>query len=326
MAPHLSICIPTYCQIEFLRQTLNSIKVQDFDDYEVIVSDDSPDDSVARLVSSFDFSGKLRYYRNSVPLGSPENWNAAVRRAKGKYVKLLHHDDRLAHAGALRSFVRLLDEHASADFGFAATSVEDVDNGKSRVHQPTAAQLKWLSSRPEKLFFGNFIGAPSATIYRRAVGVEYDNRMKWLVDIDFYIQVLQKNKNFAYTPDVLIVTPTNANHQVTEVCKNNAEIDFSEHALLYEKIERALRWDPNTRYVWFRLFERYRVFSQEDLGQLRAKLGAGGGALEFFLSTYRREWVWRMPFRLYALLPETVKRAIRWVRDACQRVSNTTRR
>ena len=71
--PRLSICIPTYCQTEFLRATLLSVHAQEFSDYELIISDDSPGDSVAELVASFDFGGRLRYYRNPAVLGSPGN-------------------------------------------------------------------------------------------------------------------------------------------------------------------------------------------------------------------------------------------------------------
>lgn len=316
--PRLSICIPTYCQIEFLRQTLNSVNAQDFSDYEIIISDDSPDDSVAELVASFDFGGRLQYFRNNSPLGSPENWNAAIRRAKGDYIKILHHDDKLAHPGALSSFVRLLDERPGAIFGFGASLVEDVINGTQRIHQPTADQLMNLSVSPEKLFFGNFIGAPSATVYRNGICVEYDKRMKWLVDIDFYIQVLQKNKQFAYTPEVLIVTPTNAVHQVTEICKNDAAIELNEYMLLYKKNELALQSDLNTRHVWFRLFERYRVFSQKDVDRFGVKFSSGEDVFAFFLSAYRREWMRRLPYRFYARLPESIKRMIRRARQSME--------
>jgi glycosyltransferase involved in cell wall biosynthesis len=323
--PHLSICIPTYRQIEFLSQTLTSVKAQDFSDYEIIISDDSPDNSVAELVATFDFGGRLRYYRNSIPLGSPENWNAAIRRAKGKYIKLLHHDDKLAHPGALSAFVRLLDKQAGASFAFGASLVEDVTNGTKRIHQPTLDQLTKLSISPEKLFFGNFIGAPSATIYRNGIGVEYDNRLKWLVDMDFYIQVLQKNKQYAYTPEVLIITPTNAVHQVTEICKNNAAIELNEYMLLYKKVEFLLLCDPETRYVWFRLFERYQVFSQKDVDRLGVKLSSGEEVLAFFFSAYRRVWMRRLPYRVYKCLPESIKRVIRRARKAWQKVNEFIR-
>ena len=114
--PRVSICIPTYRQVDYLQETLRSVQVQDFEDYELIISDDSPDDTVQQLVASFGFDDRLRYYRNPVALGSPENWNAAVRYAQGDYIKIMHHDDRFTDPKALSAFVRLLDEQPDADF------------------------------------------------------------------------------------------------------------------------------------------------------------------------------------------------------------------
>lgn len=309
--PRLSICLPTYCQIDFLRETLRSIKAQDFNDYELIISDDSPDDTVEQLVASFDFDGRLCYHRNPVPLGSPENWNEAVRRTKGDYIKLLHHDDKLDHPGALSAFVRLLDDHPEADFAFGASRVEDIISGKSRVHRPTEEELAKLSATPEKLFCGNVIGAPSATIYRNGLGIAYDNRMKWLVDIDFYIRVLQQNNRFAYTSEVLITTPTNVPHQVTEKCKNNAAIELAEYLLLYRKVASQLQGDPDTRYTWFRLFEKYQIYRQKDLDQIGIELPLSGVLLTSFFSRYQDQWLSRLPYRVYAHLPEPLKRLIR---------------
>lgn len=245
MNPKVSICIPTYRQVDFLRQTLHSVVVQKFTDYEIIISDDSPDDSVRDLISEFNFGEKLHYYRNEKSLGSPENWNAAIGKASGEYVKILHHDDMLAHPDALSAFVGLLDNNPDANFGFSASRIEDAQSESVRESRPTDEKLLMLRTAPEKLFLGNCIGAPSATICRRDAALDYDRRMKWLVDIDFYIRILQQSKDFAYSPEVLIVTPTNAGHQVTEICNTDAETELYEYSLLYFKNAEYLANDDD---------------------------------------------------------------------------------
>lgn len=312
--PHLSICIPTYSEIEYLRKTLTSIQEQDYTDYELIISDDTPDETVARLVDSFNFGNKVKYYRNTISLGSPENWNAAVRRAKGDYIKIMHHDDRFDNPGSLSTFVRLLDDHPEVNFAFGSSRVEDIINGKSRIHRPSSDRIAEISARPEALFFGNIIGAPSATIYRRGLDIEYDTRMKWLVDIDFYIRILQQNKRFAYTSEVLIITPTNAVHQVTEICKSSAEIEIYEYLLLYHKIYTKL---PNflsskkLQNVWFGLFEKYRIYSLKEFYRLDIKLSSAENTLKLFFSAYRRASIRRAPYRVYSSLPNSLKNKIR---------------
>jgi len=314
--PRVSICIPTYRQIDYLRATLASIQDQAYKDYEVIVSDDSPDDSVERLVASFDFGGKLSYCRNAVALGSPKNWNVAIGKATGDYIKLLHHDDRFTHPDALGAFVQMLDAHPEADFAFGASLVESSVSGESRIHRATNKQLELLASQPESLFFGNIIGAPSATIYRNGLCIEYDQRMKWLVDIDFYIRVLQRNPRFINSAEALIATATEADHQVTKICQDNVEADFFEHVLLYKKVSNKLRNSVTIQRVWFRLFEKYQIYSRADMSSLGDQLELQDyECLNQIFSEYRKKWLQRLPYRLYARLPISIKSILRSLRN-----------
>lgn len=303
MIPKVSICIPTYCQIAFLRQTLNSIKEQNFTDYEIIISDDSPDNSVQNLLWEFDFGERLHYFKNEIALGSPENWNEAMRKASGLYIKVLHHDDKFTHPGALAAFVNLLDSNPNVDFGFSAARVDDVQSKSIRLNCPTERQLKMLATTPEKLFLGNCIGAPSATIFQRRAIVNYDNRMKWLVDIDQYIRILQRNKNFAYSPQALISTPTNALHQVTELCKNDAEIELYEYALLYLKNAKFFSAEQDVLNFFITRIGKY------GLRAVRANIAAFEddisikNLLEDMLRIYRKRPLLRLISFLYWRLP-----------------------
>ncbi len=309
-APRVSICIPAYCQVNFLRETLRSVKEQDFGDYELIISDDTPDATVGQLVASFDFGNKLVYNRNPVPLGSPENWNEAVRHAKGEYIKLLHHDDKFSHPGALGAFVRMLDDNPRADFAFSASSAESATCGRNRTHCPGKKQTAKLAAAPESLFSNNMIGAPSATIYRNGLGIGYDRNLKWLVDVDFYIRILLHNSHFVYTPEVLVATTTDAAHQITEMCKNNAAIDLFEHLYLHQKIAPKISGNPDVQHTWFRLFEKYRIYSQADLKRRGIELPSSGEALLPYFMAYRQVRLKRTLYRIYARLPKSLKRAI----------------
>lgn len=62
--PKVSIFIPTYQQVDYLGKVLDSIAVQSFQDYEVIVNDDSSDDRVQQLVAHYGFGSQLHYFRN----------------------------------------------------------------------------------------------------------------------------------------------------------------------------------------------------------------------------------------------------------------------
>jgi glycosyltransferase involved in cell wall biosynthesis len=260
----VSICIPTYRQVEFLQQTLRSILTQDYADYEVVVTDDSPDDCVETLVRSMDFGARMRFFRNPTRLGAPENWNEAVRRANGDYIKIMHHDDYFVSSGSLGAFVRLLDEQPAADFGFSATRVENVSTGRTRKHCIQEDQLKRIIELPDLLFTGNFIGAPSATIYRRSVALEYDRAMQWLVDVDFYVRVLRQNPTIAFSPEMLIATTDGAGHQITRYFSGPNTAELVEYTRLFAKLSVKAISCSEIAEAWDRLFERYEIQFYSD--------------------------------------------------------------
>jgi len=311
----VSICIPAYRQVEYLRLTLESIRAQNFKDYEVVVTDDSPDDSVEKLVAEFPLDGRLSYWRNPVPLGSPENWNACIRRARGELIKILHHDDHFTDAESLGRFVVLLDAHPEADFGFSATNIIDVSGKFSRTHCPTDKQLANLLDRPHSLFEGNCVGAPSATIYRRKVPLEYDGGMKWLVDLDFYIRVLSINPHFAFTSQALITTPTNAEHQVTESCRDNVTVELFEYSRLFSKLDPTWRDDPQVIGTWVRLFLKYRIRQLADFRRFGVATPPETEYFDTLLRQMRKFPLRKLFYRCYPHVPPYIRGPIRWARN-----------
>ena len=220
-----------------MKKTLDSIAEQIFTDFEIILTDDSPDDTVEKLVSTYNFEGKLKYSRNSPALGTPENWNEAIRRSSGEYIKIMHHDDWFENANALKAFVELLDNNKDANLAFSATKILDVKTNAFSYNNPSTERIEIIRKDPTALFYGNSIGAPSATIFRRSVNTFFDTRMKYVVDTDFYIRVLTHNPKLAFCTTPLIVNVSNWEEQVTQqtVGDKSRVIEF---CLLYSKIRK----------------------------------------------------------------------------------------
>ena len=64
--PEISICIPAYKQVAMVERLLNSIICQTFKDYEIIITDDSPDDSVKLLSEKYTSKCRLKYVKNDI--------------------------------------------------------------------------------------------------------------------------------------------------------------------------------------------------------------------------------------------------------------------
>src|SRR5258705_12616457 len=89
----ISICIPAYKRVKYLERLLESIMTQEYKDFEVIISDDSDDDCVARHIKNYSGKFSIHYYKNNPSLGTPANWNFAISLARGIWIKLMNHHD-----------------------------------------------------------------------------------------------------------------------------------------------------------------------------------------------------------------------------------------
>ncbi|MBS1637645.1 MAG: glycosyltransferase family 2 protein [Bacteroidetes bacterium] len=265
--PLVSICIPTYKQVDYLKKCLQSVLSQDFTDYELIISDDTPDDSVKTVVHDILKDRPFIYLHNKPSLGSPANWNHAIAQANGTYIKLLHHDDFFTKPDSLSCMVREI-ESKQADFLFTETKVWYPATDFSRIHSLSAKHEQRMKRDIGFLFFRNCIGSPSATLYRRDAAVVFDEKLIWLVDVDFYIQYIQKHKAFCFYKAPLICTAHETENQVTGTVIRNRTIQVKEHVLLFDKlIKSGAKPSAFTSFFGY-LFRDFSVMNYKDLVEI----------------------------------------------------------
>ncbi len=225
----VSICIPAYNNGPGVKRLLESIKKQTYKDYEVILTDDSTTDDVRKAV---DESGVVdNYTKNETRDGSTVNWNKAIDKASGDYIKIMHHDDWFTDSDSLAKMVRLLDENPEAILAFSGTMQVGTENTYSRHIKKEDAELIRRDWR--NLYLGNTIGAPSSVIHRRT-DKRYDTNLKWLVDSEFYLQLLDGNKPFVYTEEPLISIGI-GDEQITNSCISDSEVNIREYKYVYAK-------------------------------------------------------------------------------------------
>ncbi|WP_127127589.1 glycosyltransferase family 2 protein [Pseudoflavitalea rhizosphaerae] len=259
----ISICIPAYKRVELLQRLLQSIEVQTLRDFEVIVTDDSPDSSVQELCLEFAASFPLYYYRNEKALGSPENWNESIRLAKGQWIKIMHDDDAFAGPDSLRKLYELTQNGA----GFVFSGYHIIEGGQiSETHAISAAWVKRLRRDPRLLMQHNVIGHPSVVLHRNQKDILYDQRMKWMVDIDFYIRYLQ-SAPFNYTVEPLINIGWHE-EQITRSVFTDKQVVVPENLLLLDKLGVQFLNNLKAYDHFWRLLRNYEVKNAAELQSL----------------------------------------------------------
>lgn len=99
--PRFTIIIPEKNRAEYLRFTLQTCMIQDYPNFEIIVSDDNSDDdsvNVVRELSQID--SRIKLYAHDHHLGMRDNFEFALNQVKPGYVMALGGDDGLS-SGAI---------------------------------------------------------------------------------------------------------------------------------------------------------------------------------------------------------------------------------
>ena len=117
--PRWSVMIPVYNCSHYLCETLESVLKQEPPEDEMnieVVDDFSTDANVSKLVS--DIGGdRVKYFRQKENLGSIRNFHTCINRATGRFVHLLHGDDRIRN-GFYKQFDNLFQTHRELGAAF----------------------------------------------------------------------------------------------------------------------------------------------------------------------------------------------------------------
>ncbi len=247
-----------------MERLFGSIELQTFKNFEVIVTDDSPDESVKNFLSKHTAIQNLSYHRNESPLGTPENWNEAIRKATGTWIKIMHDDDWFADANSLSAFA---DAALNAkDCYFIYSAYQNVYEDSGSIDKVTLSSFqKWLLAlSPLNLFMKNFIGNPSCTMVRRDANIFYDNTFKWVVDFEYYIRFLRIHGKANYINQALINVGMNKD-QVTKVSFRNPEVEIPENHLMFEKMGAGILRNVFVYDYYWRLYRNLGIRDKVEI-------------------------------------------------------------
>lgn len=109
----ISVLLPTRNRLELLRQAVESVRDQDDEDWEVVISDNHSEQDIAGYIRSLG-DERVRYLRTPRSLPVTENWNNALAAAEGDYVIMLGDDDALLK-GYFTAMRRLISTFSTPD-------------------------------------------------------------------------------------------------------------------------------------------------------------------------------------------------------------------
>lgn len=92
--PLVSIVIPTFNRLGYLKECLASALGQSYERIEVIVCDNASTDGTAAFLSQLG-DARVKHIRHADPIPPLENWNSWTTKAEGEFATFLPDDDKL---------------------------------------------------------------------------------------------------------------------------------------------------------------------------------------------------------------------------------------
>lgn len=129
--PLISIIVPNFNHAPFLKQRLDTVFSQTFQDFEVILLDDCSTDNSVEILTVYAKNVKVSHFIiNKENSGSPfKQWKKGIDLAKGKYIWIAESDD-YSEIEFLNTMIALLNKKESLGIAYCQSLIAD-DSGKA---------------------------------------------------------------------------------------------------------------------------------------------------------------------------------------------------
>jgi len=196
--PRVSVVLPSYNHEKYVRECIQSVLDQTYQDFEIVITDDGSTDGTVNVIKEFDDS-RIQLYTHAENKGACTAANNSIQKAAGEYIAGLNSDDAWEPT-KLEKQVKYLDSHP--EIGSVFTKVTFVDEAGNLIgpenykdfyifEKENRSRYEWLN-----YFFssGNCLCYPSVLIRRKCyddIGL-YDERMANLPDQDMWTRLFFK--------------------------------------------------------------------------------------------------------------------------------------
>jgi hypothetical protein len=116
--PKVSVVIPNYNHARYLRQRIETVLAQTYQDFEMILLDDCSTDESRTILQGYANGPRVALDFNEKNSGSTfKQWNKGVRLARGEYIWIAESDD-FADTRLLGTLVKVLDQEPDVVFAY----------------------------------------------------------------------------------------------------------------------------------------------------------------------------------------------------------------
>ncbi len=191
--PGVSVIMPCHNHESFVRHSIEGVLRQSYRDLELIIVDDaSKDRSWREIVYMATCDSRIVAIRKEANAGASSARNAALARARGKFIGFCDADD-IWDPGKLARQKAMLDENPLADIAYSDSRIIDATG---RATGQLFSDLFPPPKQPtgnlqHELLRRNFVNMQSTLMRRKCMDTveAFDTRVKWVEDWLYWLQM-----------------------------------------------------------------------------------------------------------------------------------------
>jgi len=202
LAPLVSVILTNYNHSKYVAEAIESVLMQSFKDFELIIIDDASSDSSFAVIKKYN-DKRIKFIKNEFNLGQCRSINLGISLSQGKYIAHLCSDDRFFSIDKLQKQVDFLENDKNSSYGAVFTLANVItENGKKlldkkNMHYGIFDKAKNRNSQDWLRYFFfefNCLCFPSALVRKDCydkLGL-FDARYTVMLDFDMWIRLLMK--------------------------------------------------------------------------------------------------------------------------------------
>lgn len=188
----ISVCIPSYNYGRFIRQAIQSVLNQTYQDFELIIVDNCSTDNTEEVVKSFlNIDKRIKFVRNETNIGFVKNLNKCLSLASGECISILHADDMYL-PNMLEKEVAVLDSNPEVGLVYSSVKIISEEGTVTKEYHPF--DRDYILNREEefkRLILGNYIRTPTVTVRRECYSVlgRYNEEIPFTSDWEMWLRI-----------------------------------------------------------------------------------------------------------------------------------------